>query len=95
MAGSNILVHLGDGAVDAGIPVLTVHVVVPRARVVAHPDTVGGDSRGLLLVHLHYTPQTTSYISIHGWNAFKWFVSNHLTYFLELEGEHGLMTSSL
>ena len=31
-------VALGDGTVDGGVPVLAVHVVSPRPRVVSQPD---------------------------------------------------------
>jgi len=52
VAGSNILVHLGDSAAHRHVTVLPVHVVVTGTGIVAHPDAVGGNGLGLLLAHL-------------------------------------------
>ena len=54
-AGKVLLVwelHLGDGVVDRHVAVLTIHVVVAGARIVAHPDTVGRHCLRLLFEHL-------------------------------------------
>ena len=48
----HLVVKLGDSPGELDVTVLPVHVVMAGTGVVAHPDAVGLDRRGLLLAHL-------------------------------------------
>ena len=47
------LVELLDSAIEGGVPVLLVHVVVARPGLIPHPHAKVLDGRWLLLVDLH------------------------------------------
>jgi hypothetical protein len=64
VARGNILVHLGDGAVDRHVAVLPVHVVVAGTGIITHPDAVGRHRLGLLLAHLHKDRANVTSISV-------------------------------
>lgn len=56
MAGSHVLIQGLNGSSPGKLPVLLIHVVGARSRVISDPDTEVLDLKGLLLEELYSNP---------------------------------------